>query len=383
MSLDGPTGACADQVGALIELANSVFRADGRSNMEDEFRWLYHRPDPENLRIFADAGRPVALIATFSRDVVLAGTRHRACLVGSVCTHPDYRGRGLATRLLADVRRRAVQDGCDLMLISGGRGLYERAGYVRGGDVRRYTVRPDQAPAPLPGARLEIVEPADVGPAVELHSLEPTRFVRPPQDFRMFLEAGYLACAPFDLWLVREAGGAPLATVACRRPGPDRPRADVREVAGSRVAAAGAFSGIMAHYGAEGLTWETGAHDAEAAALAAHGGWPVEPARFPGTLAVVEVAAFWRACAPLRRERAGGPAFDETALSENADGTIVLRCGRQQVTLRDRAAFTRLAFAAAGEGGGLPPDVARGSPLGALLDALFPLPLVQYGMNYV
>ena len=55
--------------------------------------------------------------------------------VGSVCTHPDYRERGLATRLVEDALRICEQKEVALMLISGGRGLYRRQGCTDVGEM--------------------------------------------------------------------------------------------------------------------------------------------------------------------------------------------------------------------------------------------------------
>ena len=48
--------------------------------------------------------------------------------LGSVCTHPDYRGRGLAGSLLAHVENELRAQGVDLLYVSGGRSLYLRGG---------------------------------------------------------------------------------------------------------------------------------------------------------------------------------------------------------------------------------------------------------------
>lgn len=53
----------------------------------------------------------------------------------SIATHPDYRGKGIATKLLAHVLDKARQTGCSLATLEVRRGnkpaiaLYERAGF--------------------------------------------------------------------------------------------------------------------------------------------------------------------------------------------------------------------------------------------------------------
>ena len=54
--------------------------------------------------------------------------------MGAVCTHPEYQGRGIGTRLLYETFNGLERDGVSVVTISGGRGLYRaewscRAGY--------------------------------------------------------------------------------------------------------------------------------------------------------------------------------------------------------------------------------------------------------------
>jgi predicted N-acetyltransferase YhbS len=140
MAVDGPRGIRHEELASLVDLADRVFHGDGPGSMADEYPLLYSRGNLENLRVFCDEGRAVAHVGTLFREVCLGGSRHLACLIGSVCCDPEYRGRGLATQLLEDSRARAVDAGADLFLISGGRGLYRRLGYADAGDYPSYTV---------------------------------------------------------------------------------------------------------------------------------------------------------------------------------------------------------------------------------------------------
>ncbi|HEX29105.1 TPA: GNAT family N-acetyltransferase, partial [Candidatus Poribacteria bacterium] len=100
--IEGPRAARKDELEAVIALSNSVFRSRREGDMGREFPTLFCEENCENLRIFLDDGKPVSLIGFTVRDIFIMGASIRVCNVGSVCTDPNYRGQGLATRLLED-----------------------------------------------------------------------------------------------------------------------------------------------------------------------------------------------------------------------------------------------------------------------------------------
>jgi predicted N-acetyltransferase YhbS len=381
MAIEGPRGAKPDEIPAVVELADSVFRVGEDESMGEEFPLLYVEENAENLRIFLDDGRPVSLVAMFRREVVLAGTRHGSCAIGSVCTDPDYRGQGLATRLLKDARERAVRSGDDIFLISGGRGLYTRQGYTDVGDYASCTVT--QKRMPEGNLKVKPWTPDDVPQLVRLHSLEPTRFVRGPEDLLALLKAERVVNAQADTRLVLDRDGRPVAYVTYRRPGSRRTAEDeiiIDELAGSRAAIVQALPALFKEYDIRRVTVNHLGGDAEMAALARHHRWPTESGEFGGTVGIVEPARFWAACEPLSRERLGNRF---KCLSFHADERITIACGEEKLELDGMEELTQLAFLPPHRRDELETGLPEDSHLRAVLDRLFPLPLVSYGLNYV
>src|SRR5205085_12236425 len=121
--------------------------------------------------------------------------------------------------------------GASLMLISGGRGLYHRLGYV---EVGRFVVY--RAPAgPLPvGLQIRKMEAADLDALIALHQREPVRFIRPREDWVAPPDAGMLMNEPAEIRVVEHTGQAVHgAYLGVRAVGDGSPPA-VLEFAGSR-----------------------------------------------------------------------------------------------------------------------------------------------------
>src|SRR5436305_682298 len=132
------TRACrAEELEALAALVNRVFRA-GDGDMRAHYPLLFGPENLAGLRIVPGEPGPLALVGVCVREATLLGARLRVASIGSVCTDPDHRGQGLASTLMADAARHARGMGAALLLISGGRGLYHRLGYVTVGRFDRY-----------------------------------------------------------------------------------------------------------------------------------------------------------------------------------------------------------------------------------------------------
>ena len=136
------------------------------------------------------------------------GARLRVACIGAVCTDPGHRGQGFASALMADARRQACASGASLMLISGGRGLYHRLGYVNVGCFERYQLGAGELHGlGNPGITLTGYREEDLPGLATLHQTEPVRFLRSAADWQQLMGAGHLMCAPTDLLGIRQDGG--------------------------------------------------------------------------------------------------------------------------------------------------------------------------------
>ncbi len=360
----------------LVELADRVFRANRAGSMGQQYPLVFDAENVENLRVARAGTRLVAHVGLSIRDAHILGARVRVASVGAVATDPEHRGHGLASRLMADARRHARDLGASLMLISGGRGLYHRLGYVQVGTFHSYT-----APAAeLPDA-LEAVpfESGDLPVVASLYQAEPVRFIRPAQDWCKLMSAGMLMNQPADLLTIRR-GGVALAYAGVQRPAPGSSDGGtvvrVREFAGSRSVLAAVLPGLAARYGTSAAEVVVGASDGEWRAQALKFGWTASTATFPGTLGIIDSSEFCRAIRPLLDERVGS----RLSLDPEGEGAV-LSAGADRVQLETPGELTALVFGGDTAEARAVPELPREMAL--LARQAFPLPLLWYGFNYV
>jgi predicted N-acetyltransferase YhbS len=130
----------------LISFLNGIFGI----RMDLEYSHIY-RPtakDMANNIIAVDDGRIVSCVGIFPMTFACGGVRLRVGGIGGVSTNPEYRSRGLMTKLMNEameiMRRR--QD--DISILWGDRLRYARFGYENAG--RHYTFNIDRRHV-LPG----------------------------------------------------------------------------------------------------------------------------------------------------------------------------------------------------------------------------------------
>ncbi len=145
----------------IAELQRLVFRPDEPDSAQ---RYLtYTNGDPTyttaHTRVVFDHGRIVAHLRIWDRILRVRGADLVAAGIGSLCTHPDFRGRGYAQVLMRDSQRYFFEANYDLGLLFSiiGTPFYQGQGWI---------------PIPMPTfamgkvaaqSRPESVRPLDIG----------------------------------------------------------------------------------------------------------------------------------------------------------------------------------------------------------------------------
>jgi hypothetical protein len=225
--------------------------------------------------------------------------------------------------------------------------------------------------------------PEDLAEVRALHAGEPIRFRRSLDDWERLLEAGMLICERATLWVVRCAG-RPVAYLAVQQPRREKDgrlgRAKAEEYAGDRWAIAEAVPDVARRMGADGLELFGPNGDLALAAHAAARGWTVESRSFPGTVGILRQRELLDALGPWIAERL--PQRDVARLRVHATGTETrFEVEGESYTLETPGQLAALLFGGDTEEAQSLPSLA--GKVGVLLEALFPMPLLTYGYNFV
>jgi predicted N-acetyltransferase YhbS len=112
-------------------------------------------------------GQLVCGCVVYARQLHIGHGRIPTACIGAVMTHPDYRGRGLAARLLQDVIEYATARGDGLLLLDGINDFYDRFGFVSVHNWTQFTFQLDEVLAgPRPERNLRPVTLQDA-PALQ------------------------------------------------------------------------------------------------------------------------------------------------------------------------------------------------------------------------
>jgi len=178
---------------------------------------------PEYPLIFEDRfpGRLVAVgegscvrsaCAVLVRDFVIGGAELRGGLIGSVCTDPEWRGNGLATRVLDEAEAQLSAQGCAFALLWADEpAFYQKRGYGEIGTEEDFLVGSEltsRLPEPV-GVRP--ASPEDAGAMHAHYDAHPVRVRRSDSE-----TAALLAC-PGMRTLVLERDGELVAYACCGR----------------------------------------------------------------------------------------------------------------------------------------------------------------------
>ena len=380
--MEGPRAAWADELAAVVALADAVF---GEYRPHDMGRWyptLFRRENVDRLRVFVDDGRPVALAGFTVNRVATPGVSFTAACIGAVCTLKSHQGRGLGTRLMDDCVARSRGEGADVLLISGGRGLYRRMGCIDAGEYFTLVIARSAASrvaTSLPGATIREWTERDLPNLVALQKREPVRFERGPDEFLAFLGAGYLMDRFCRTWIVETGSGIQAyLSVQDARDAPEGRTISVQEIGGSRISILAAISLLLERYDAAYVEIRCLNADLEMRALAAQLGLAATPSGFHGTVRVMNPAAAGSILSgltgcllPSREAGAVNFAADAAGLSIGLAGEAHRVEGFEDLTA--------LLFGSPERTAPLPAS----GPIRELLAGILPVPLVDYGLNYI
>jgi GNAT superfamily N-acetyltransferase len=214
-----------------LELMTPVLRPAG--DLSAEYPLVFDEKGPGKLYALMEGDRVFSACAVLERELLHPGGRTSVGFIGSVSTHPDARGRGLATRLLGEVEAALCERGCEHALLwADDPGFYARRGYALDGTETDFLV--DQVPATLVDSSFSVraLSAGDEERIHELYTWHCARTERTPGETKRLLacpEMRVLTAARGDeiegyvcfgrgadlAGVVHEWGGSPESVLAC------------------------------------------------------------------------------------------------------------------------------------------------------------------------
>ena len=194
-------------------------------------RGIEHDPyyEPAQTRVMVMDGRLVSAVTCYLRPSYIAGRQIRAACIGSVCTHPQYRGRGLMRQVLAEAVDWMVSAGVLWSFLFGLEAVYGGSGWrmlstltavadleVREEYGREVTTRPadPEADAPLLASLYERFNAGLTGPTVRSEQYWRRRVLAPrPWSAAPGYEVIQLQGQPVGYWLPGDGAVVELAWV--------------------------------------------------------------------------------------------------------------------------------------------------------------------------
>lgn len=374
--LEGPCVARPDDLPGILTLTNQIFRPAPRpGDMAREFSVLLGPDNIGSLHVFRQAGKVVSHVGVLRQRIHTCGLDIPVACIGAVCTSPDCRKAGLAGQLMDLAIRRSIERGDLLMPISGRRTLYTGRGAASLGPILRFRVPLSVRDVGVSDEfTISAYEPASWQELADLQQGEPVRYQwggREPQMLEALRSFGGICL------LARRRSRQPAAAlVFCvghpMYGGQDGLGRVIQFLGDNR--AIPSLLALIASSGLKGLDWSVlAAHKPETVQTLLSAGATCQASVTNWTVLILNLAGLVEKIAPLAG-RAG------VQLSAHG-GTLVVAAEGQSVSLDQPAQQVEMLFRGQATWGaalaGLP------SALRTACSGVFPIPLPEYGINYV
>ena len=172
-----------DQIEA-IELSKSIFKP----NMAEQFTLLFSESNWNHMFIAIDEGKIVSLVNYYPSFVQIGNCTIKVASIGSVCTKAEYRGQKLASRLLILAENQMKKEAIDLVIISGGGGIYTEFGSSLAGNVNEYLLD-ESLLDDSEEIAIELFDQSYLPAMISIQNQESIRFIRKEHEFDQLLSS--------------------------------------------------------------------------------------------------------------------------------------------------------------------------------------------------
>ncbi|UUZ80013.1 GNAT family N-acetyltransferase [Paenibacillus sp. P26] len=297
------------ELAVAAALADLIFRDDEQTSMGDAFPPIFQTAMSHSFGAFAEDGRLAAFMGLVPSVLRIGNARLNVFSIGSVCTHPDFRGQGLASRSLELCKAHADASGASLIFVSGDRSLYTRAHCNPFGRVTRFTPRHEdigrlRVPhAAGSGYSVRPFERSDIFALQSLVSSRVVAFERSVADLGEWLDAAAYASRlklEHRVLVALDGAGRAEAYAVLAVPGAAKAKSSpvVIEWAGSPAAMAALLADALERYELSSLGLTVEWHEGETARLFQEAGLASESAANAGTVYIVNADRLYQQAQP-------------------------------------------------------------------------------------
>ncbi|GGA43397.1 GNAT family N-acetyltransferase [Paenibacillus physcomitrellae] len=315
------------------QLADLVFRDHEQKSMGTAFPYIFAAEAPESVGVYED-GKLAAFMGIVPARITVGPARLQVYSIGSVCTHEAARGKGYASRLLNQAISGMNAAGASLMLVSGDRSLYLRAGCRTFGEMRQYVLAPPTDALHILQSKMNSdsayrtrpAEAKDFSAMAGLYEQEPTHYDLSLYDLSRLIQAEPLAsCYKLShrTWIAERENGEAAAFAVIGVPYGEHVTAapKVIEAAGEPSAILALCLEAMTDHGLKSLEFPVGLHRTALIQELDRSGFASEARANEGTVKILSAARLWQQLLPYLT--ANNPGAARISVTSSADETSV------------------------------------------------------------
>ncbi|MBS7611141.1 GNAT family N-acetyltransferase [Candidatus Bathyarchaeota archaeon] len=382
--IEGPRAAKIEELPQIVKLTSWIFGFEKHGVYLDKvFPHVFCEKNIENLRVIVSDGRVVSHLGIWEGWLNFYGFWLKVGLIGCVCTHPEHRMKGYASALVKDAFIKLSSDRVDLVMISGARSLYTRAGCVEAGIIYDYHVPLDvikDLATRLDGLKIEPYTEDRISDLIGLYQSEPIRFKRSFEEFKLLAGRTFVAevSESMSIFIAYRMGKSVSYVVFVKGVWNNL---TIVEYAGSRVAALKTIYEASKIFNVEHVKLPVPYGDWELTTLLEEYGLKPKSSHATASLAILNPVVFTEKIRPYVEERLGVKAnFSIAACNDNVFESSMFG---ERVKFEDSRAFTMLVF-------GRPETVHSSdtvkfdsSRIPEVFKRVFPMPSFNYGLNFI
>jgi GNAT superfamily N-acetyltransferase len=184
---EGPRALRPHEHPSAIRLLNYILRPDGPPSLLEEYPLVLGMDNIENMRVMVKDSEVISHAAVYFSTLVSGNMAFKVGGIGSVATHPSYRGQGLASMVIKDCIRIMEEAGCHLSVLWTQRhDFYRNLGYETAGSEYLFKVSSADLRHISCGCEIVQYSPPHLHAIMELHNQETLRTERTKTEWEAY-----------------------------------------------------------------------------------------------------------------------------------------------------------------------------------------------------